>query len=75
SFRTFGEAVDFFDQIFEHLYPNGFHPQFPSQSMDLYYMRPLKYYFIDFGISIKFEPGQPRTAIPIRGGRQDCARI
>ncbi|KAJ6625329.1 hypothetical protein B0H10DRAFT_639019 [Mycena sp. CBHHK59/15] len=61
----------------QHLYPNGFHPMFPGQSMDLSYSSkhytrtqcgPLKYYFIDFRISIKFDPGQPRTVIPIRGG-------
>jgi hypothetical protein len=58
-----------------HLYPGGFHPQYQSLSLNLketakHFTRtqqPPKYYFIDFGISVQFEPGQPTTALAIQG--------
>ncbi|KAJ6625325.1 kinase-like domain-containing protein [Mycena sp. CBHHK59/15] len=60
----------------QHLYPEGFHPQFQNHRLDFEdgtpkhitrTQAPPKYYFIDFGISVKFEPDEPRTVIPIRG--------
>ncbi|KAJ7434800.1 kinase-like domain-containing protein [Mycena galericulata] len=59
-----------------HLFPNGFHPQRPSLTPDLsakakHYtrtQRPVKYYFIDFGISSKFEPGEDTRVDVIIGG-------
>ncbi|KAJ7933892.1 kinase-like domain-containing protein [Mycena leptocephala] len=59
----------------QHLFPDGFHPQNPSytpayQKAKHYTrtQRPVKYYFIDFGLSSKFEPGQDTRVYPIEGG-------
>jgi len=59
------------------LFPNLYHPQAENRSLDYkkrakYYTRtthPTKYYFIDFGLSRKYNPddGPPRED-PIRGG-------
>ncbi|KIJ37024.1 hypothetical protein M422DRAFT_232015 [Sphaerobolus stellatus SS14] len=90
SMKTVGEAVDFFQQIFEGLqfmhkhrvahrnctaeniymdatamYPKGFHPQMsyvlptlglPFAPHFLRTERPPKYYFIDYGISRRYDP-------------------
>ncbi|KAJ7162135.1 hypothetical protein C8R46DRAFT_1000094 [Mycena filopes] len=104
KFRTIGEVVEFFRQIFEglqfmhhhrvahrdcnslnimmdgqHLYkPHGFHPQNQQHPLGprtfwkarhcSRTQRPVKYYFIDFGISSKFEPGVDARVYPIHGG-------
>ncbi|KAJ7141152.1 hypothetical protein C8R44DRAFT_866796 [Mycena epipterygia] len=64
----------------QHLYSNGFHPQFQYKNLDFkagrpkHYTRtqlPPKYYLIDFGISIRFDPSlgaDARGALPIRDG-------
>ncbi|KAJ7475421.1 hypothetical protein B0H11DRAFT_1865665 [Mycena galericulata] len=60
----------------QHLYPNGFHPQFQEISANFVgkakhltrTQAPPKYYLIDFGISIHFSPNSPRLAMPTRGG-------
>ncbi|KAJ7142051.1 kinase-like domain-containing protein [Mycena crocata] len=102
-FETFGEAVDFFGQIFEGLkfmhdhnvahrdcngnnimmdgsemFPKGYHPQFPKMKRDSYSrkakyytrtQRPPKYYFIDFGLSRRYETRDPPPRQPpILGG-------
>ncbi|KAF8506373.1 hypothetical protein JB92DRAFT_3122141 [Gautieria morchelliformis] len=73
---TFGEAVEFFRQVFEKAYPNGFHPL----NIDYDYKRnrfarhwtrterPPKYFLIDFGLSRFYDPkhGPPRD-LPVRG--------
>ncbi|KAJ7684164.1 kinase-like domain-containing protein [Mycena polygramma] len=50
----------------QHLYPEGFHPQYQFLNSDLSARarqrftrteRPPKYYLIDFGISVQFKPG------------------
>ncbi|KAJ7782463.1 hypothetical protein DFH07DRAFT_764611 [Mycena maculata] len=83
-FETFGEAVEFMGQIFEHLYPNGFHPVYQDSRADRIYrrakyytrtQRPVKYYFIDFGISVKFELGEDTLAYPIGGGDHSAPEI
>ena len=60
------------------LYPEGFHPirQFLDAAYTpvdaKHYTRtktPVKYYFIDYGISCKFDPEDPQPrAVPIRAG-------
>ncbi|KAI0065668.1 hypothetical protein BV25DRAFT_1913128 [Artomyces pyxidatus] len=100
-FETFGEAVAFFDQIFECLqflhehhvahrdctvnnimmdgsmYPDSFHPIVVDRRRDWkgkakHYtrtQRPLRYYFIDFGLSDIFKPEDgPPLVQPVRGG-------
>ncbi|KAJ7162129.1 hypothetical protein C8R46DRAFT_1000083 [Mycena filopes] len=62
----------------QHLFPDGFHPQNPSYPLGprtfrkaRHYsrtQRPVKYFFIDFGISTKFEPGEDTWVHPIGGG-------
>ncbi|KAJ7760918.1 hypothetical protein B0H16DRAFT_1312522 [Mycena metata] len=102
-FDTFGEVIDFFNQIFEGLqfmhkhlvahgdcssnnimmtcrgmYPDGFHPQYQNSSRDLSSdarhltrtQRPPRYYFIDFGISVRFNAEDPCLALPIKGADQ-----
>ena len=57
-------------------FPDMFHPGDISRSRDFkskakFYTRtsrPTKYLFIDFGLSVRFPPGQDRRVIPIRGG-------
>ncbi|KAJ3480767.1 hypothetical protein NLI96_g8118 [Meripilus lineatus] len=57
-------------------FPEMFHPGFLSRSRDYKSSakfhtrtaRPTKYLFIDFGLSVKFEPGQDHKAHPLRGG-------
>lgn len=57
-------------------FPEMFHPGRISRSRDFTSLakyhtrtwRPTKYLFIDFGLSLKFEPGQDRMVFPIRGG-------
>ncbi|KAJ6555187.1 hypothetical protein DFH09DRAFT_1493362 [Mycena vulgaris] len=61
----------------QHLYPRRFHPQFQSKPLDYegtlkHFTRtqaPVKYYLIDFGISLRFDPAQTdsRVALPIIG--------
>ncbi|KAJ7028519.1 hypothetical protein C8F04DRAFT_1118960 [Mycena alexandri] len=101
-FDTFGEAVDFFNQVFEgmkfmhdhnvahrdctgqnimmeasRMFPDGYHPLHFSKKRDLsgkakFYtrtQRPPKYFFIDFGISRRYESrSPPPLEDPIRGG-------
>ncbi|KAJ3477232.1 hypothetical protein NLI96_g10605 [Meripilus lineatus] len=109
-FKTVGEIVEFFRQIFEglkfmhdcgvahrdcgylnimmdgtNLYPEGFHPmaqmRHPSwnQTLAKHYTRtraPVKYYFIDFGISCMFDPGDPDPREwPIRAGDKSAPEI
>ncbi|KAJ7267689.1 kinase-like domain-containing protein [Mycena haematopus] len=97
-FDTFGEAVEFFRQMFEglqfmhhhhvahrdcnlnnimmdgaHLYPKGFHPQEQNRTPDFkrgpsHYTRtrlPVKYYFIDFGLSRRYDPANGPPSEPI----------
>ncbi|KAJ7680929.1 hypothetical protein DFH06DRAFT_1077918 [Mycena polygramma] len=60
----------------QHLFPGGTHPQFYVNKPDAFEkakhctrtQRPVKYYFIDFGISCKFEPGEDTREYPIEGG-------
>ncbi|KAJ6461161.1 kinase-like domain-containing protein [Mycena vitilis] len=60
----------------QHLFPEGFHPQFYVNKRDAFERakyctrteRPVRYYFIDFGISRKFEPGEETREYPIEGG-------
>ncbi|KAJ7902316.1 kinase-like domain-containing protein [Mycena leptocephala] len=62
----------------QHLFPDGFHPQnpvykpgTPTFQKAKHYTRtqqPVKYYFIDFGLSSKFEPGQDTRVHPLEGG-------
>ncbi|KAJ7760953.1 kinase-like domain-containing protein [Mycena metata] len=66
----------------QHLFPSGFHPQYQRYERGAekgmfkfrkakHYtrtQRPVKYYFIDFGISCKFGPGEDTRAYPIMGG-------
>lgn len=101
-FETVGEALDFFQQIFEGLqfmhqhqvahrdcmnlnimmdpkplYPEMYHPRVIDWSRDMrrpakHFSRtthPTRYYFIDFGLSRKYnaDEGQPREP-PIQGG-------
>ncbi|KAJ7246812.1 kinase-like domain-containing protein [Mycena haematopus] len=103
-FDTFGEAVEFFRQIFEGLqfmhhhhvahrdcnsnnimmdgaplYPKGFHPQDQKRTPDFksnasHYARtrlPVKYYFIDFGLSRRYDPanGSPLEPIILGGDK------
>ncbi|KAJ3480772.1 hypothetical protein NLI96_g8117 [Meripilus lineatus] len=57
-------------------FPAMFHPGDISRSRDFKSKakfhtrtsRPTKYLFIDFGLSLRFEPGQDRKVFPIRGG-------
>lgn len=57
-------------------FPEMFHPGDMSKSRDFkssakFYTRtsrPTKYIFIDFGLSIRYKPGQERKALPLRGG-------
>lgn len=59
------------------LYPDMFHPSVPRKSRDwkgrakhsTRTLHPVKYYFIDFGLSRRYDPkdGPPREH-PIRGG-------
>ncbi|KAJ7160404.1 kinase-like domain-containing protein [Mycena filopes] len=64
-----------------HLFPHGFHPQYQRfthnpgpifrYSKAKHHTRtqyPVKYYFIDFGISCMFNPGEETLADPIMGG-------
>ncbi|KAJ7502453.1 kinase-like domain-containing protein [Mycena galericulata] len=97
-FDTFGEAVDFFGQIFEGLkfmhdhnvahrdcksdnilmdasemYPDGFHPVETKRKRNFsgrvkFYnrtQRPPKYYYIDFGLSRRYETRNPPPLEPI----------
>ncbi|KAJ7267690.1 kinase-like domain-containing protein [Mycena haematopus] len=97
-FDTFGEAVEFFRQMFEglqfmhhhhvahrdcnfnnimmdgaHLYPKGFHPERQNLTPDTkstasHYTRtrlPVKYYFIDFGLSRQYDPANSSPLEPI----------
>lgn len=59
------------------MYPDGFHPvsqerTFDRKSLAKYYtrtQRPPKYYFIDFGISRRYDPANgPPLEGPIQGG-------
>ncbi|KAJ7092004.1 hypothetical protein B0H15DRAFT_835013 [Mycena belliarum] len=58
-----------------HLYPHGFHPYFQSKTPDYKQhpkhltrtQAPVKYYLIDVGISIHFDPGDEHYALPIIG--------
>ncbi|KAJ3481135.1 hypothetical protein NLI96_g7861 [Meripilus lineatus] len=58
------------------MFPEMFHPGDMSRSRDFqssakFYTRtsrPTKYIFIDFGLSIRYQPGQDRKALPLRGG-------
>lgn len=62
------------------LYRSGFHPVMPLRTPDfqskakaiprLYSASPVKYYFIDFGISVRIPAGQPRSVLGIHG--LDC---
>ncbi|KAJ7159465.1 kinase-like domain-containing protein [Mycena filopes] len=62
------------------MYPKGFHPQYQDKSVDMTKsarhltrtQSPPKYYFIDFGISVRFQPDdpEPRLAVPIVGADQ-----
>lgn len=60
------------------MYPDGFHPQYQNSSRDLSSdarhftrtQRPPRYYFIDFGISVRFNAEDPRLALPIKGADQ-----
>ncbi|KAJ7680937.1 kinase-like domain-containing protein [Mycena polygramma] len=60
----------------QHLFPAGFHPRAQRNLQDGFRkakhytrtQRPVKYYFIDFGISSKFEPGEDTRVHPILGG-------
>ena len=60
-----------------NMYPDMFHPRLTLKSRDWkgwakYYSRtarPTKYYIIDFGLSLKFNPDDgPAMACPIEGG-------
>ncbi|KAF9803611.1 hypothetical protein IEO21_09627 [Rhodonia placenta] len=78
-FQTVGEAVEYFRQVFEGrpLYPKLYHPQQIDYSLDVQTLapyhtrtaRPTRYYFIDFGLSRRYESkdGHPRE-YPIWGG-------
>lgn len=65
------------------LYPKGFHPV--RQSADLSGLHPaerlsrenryVRYYFVDFGISTKFERGQPRRVFGQDGLDQDVPEL
>ncbi|KAI0320057.1 kinase-like domain-containing protein [Amylostereum chailletii] len=58
------------------LYRHPYHPAKPSRRRDwkgkakayTRTQRPVKYYLIDFGFSIKFDPEEPRLAYPSLGG-------
>ncbi|KAJ7162138.1 hypothetical protein C8R46DRAFT_1353155 [Mycena filopes] len=58
------------------MYPDGFHPQFQGSTLDMTddarhftrTQRPPRYTFIDFGISVRFSPGQRHVAEPIGSG-------
>ncbi|KAJ7680932.1 hypothetical protein DFH06DRAFT_1278703 [Mycena polygramma] len=60
------------------MYPHGFHPQHPKRARDFYSgrakfytrtQRPPKYYFIDFGLSHRYETRKPPPLeAPILGG-------
>ncbi|KAJ6629452.1 hypothetical protein B0H10DRAFT_1776295 [Mycena sp. CBHHK59/15] len=60
----------------QQLYPDGFSPRLSRRTPDLKAdarhltrtQAPPRYYFIDFGLSMKFDETQPRLASPIRGG-------
>ncbi|KAG2135813.1 hypothetical protein DEU56DRAFT_737574 [Suillus clintonianus] len=101
-FKTFGEAVECFRQLFEGLqfmhshrvahrdcmslnimmdadllYKGPFHPMQPVMRRDFkgyakHYtrtQRPVKYLYIDFGISRRYDPSEAKpTEIPIFGG-------
>lgn len=66
------------------LYPEMFHPEIDFRSRDFKgtakhfsrTARPVKYYFIDFGISRRFNPedGPPRE-IPIMGGDKSAPEL
>ncbi len=60
-----------------NMYPDMFHPRLPHRARGWkgrakYYSRtarPTKYYIIDFGLSLKFDPKDgPPIAYPIEGG-------
>ncbi|KAH7911880.1 hypothetical protein BJ138DRAFT_1100748 [Hygrophoropsis aurantiaca] len=70
------------------MYPEAYHPSHPEKRRDMRgyarhftrTQRPPKYYFIDFGISCRFDPSNgPPLEVPIRGGDktvpelQDCS--
>ena len=59
------------------LFPQMYHPRSDRKTVDFsrkakYYTRtarPTKYFFIDFGLSRKYEPGDmPPVEVPIHGG-------
>ncbi|KAJ7028523.1 kinase-like domain-containing protein [Mycena alexandri] len=61
------------------MYPDGFHPQYQTSSLDMKKsvthsmtrtQRPPKYYFIDFGISVRLNAEERRSALPIVGADQ-----
>ncbi|KAJ7700291.1 kinase-like domain-containing protein [Mycena metata] len=60
------------------MYPKGFHPQYQDNTLDMNKRashltrteRPPKYYFIDFGMSVRFQPDEPHLALPIVGADQ-----
>ena len=65
------------------LYPNGHHPIRLKYTPDnvyratpLYRMdHPVRYYFIDFGISHRFQEGSPRTLLGRRGRNQQVPEL
>ena len=58
------------------LYPKGYHPVQQDFTPDSSYPvtplsrahNPVRYYYIDFGLSIKFSPGQDTTCQIVYGG-------
>ncbi|THU86957.1 hypothetical protein K435DRAFT_842728 [Dendrothele bispora CBS 962.96] len=61
----------------KEMYPEGYHPlrqhlarDFKGPALPRYSRteRPPSYYLIDFGVSVKFEPSQPRRMIHLAGG-------
>ncbi|KAJ7149990.1 hypothetical protein C8R46DRAFT_1008919 [Mycena filopes] len=68
----------------DSLYPDGFHPVFQKQKPNFTERAkpltrtraPPKYYLVDFGISVRFEPSaEPYTANPIIGGDKTAPEL
>jgi hypothetical protein len=65
------------------LYPQGFHPLRPKYSKDAVFEltpldridHPVRYYFIDFGLSTRFLPGESPLVTGINGRDQDVPEL
>lgn len=69
----------------QSMYPKGFHPVFPDKLPNFQADAPhhtrltvskrVKYYFVDFGMSVRIPPGQPPLVYSLNGIDQDVPEL